>query len=567
MKRLFGALVTVALWLALFASLGGVRAAAGPALTVSDASGTVGSEINLDVIIINNPGFDVLQCEIEYDTSLLKLKSVVKCVEGEGHFYNSDGSSTGFIYFGLFLSENGSVLGKAPTVTAPEAAIARLTFELLCEGEAEVKVKAVEAMSFDSDYNVRAFSPASGSGRVRVLHSHTPSQSRIADERLRVPGSGLDCQSFKMYYYECTSCHGATEEFWTDTAPGEHSYGDYVFDESGHRRVCVCGSKISEGEHIYDGAGDMICNQCAYDRSCKHTSLVHVPFLAASCAADGNIEYWYCKACGELFDGADPSSASSPDSVRIPALGHSFSARVASAEYLRSAAQNCTERDSFWYSCAVCGAASGRDYFETDRAGIHIAVVIPETPPTCTQSGRTENIFCSFCGIEIRKPTVIPARGHLFGDWVTVQEPTESENGKSTRTCKNCGTEEYRTIPALPVTTAAVETSAPPAETTVFIEETTEIPEETTILVEETTIFVEETTEAPVETTAFAEETTAKTAETTVIIEETTVFEEESTSLTPLPPTGDDSLFFIISISAVLALVPLIVVIRKKEDK
>lgn len=559
MKRLFGALVTVALGLALFASLG-VRAAAGPDLTVSDASGTVGSEVVLNVVLINNPGFDVLECAIEYDTSRLRLESVSGCVEGEGKFYNPDGISTAFIYFGLIFSENGAPLGKYPAVTVPEAPIACLTFKLLAEGEAEVRVRALEAMSFDSDYNTFAFSPTEGCGRVSVLHSHTPSQNKIADERLRVPGSGLDCRSFKKYYFECASCHEATEEFWVDTATGAHCFGDYVFDEIGHRKVCICGSKSDEGAHTYDGEGDMLCNECSYDRSCRHKSVLHVLPLKPTCTAGGNIEYWYCEACGELFDGADPSSSSSPGAVLIPALGHTFSARIAVAEYLRARAANCTERDSFWYSCAVCGEASESDFFEGDRAGIHIAAVIPETPPTCTQNGKSENIFCRYCSLQIKKPTVIPARGHLFGDWVTVLEPTESENGSKMRICSNCGAEERGVIPALPAATS-------PAETTAFVEETTLAVEETTVVVEEITSFAEQTTEAVEVTTSATEETTEKAAETTVITEQTTAFEEESTAAAELPPTGDESLFFIVVILAIAALLPLAAFFSKKESK
>ena len=70
---------------------------------------------------------------------------------------------------------------------------------------------------------------------------------------------------------------------------------------------------------------------------------------------------------------------------------------------------------------------------------------------TCTESGWTEHIYCAVCE-EVLEPyqTEIPALGHDWGAWETVQEPTCTEEGQRQRACQRagCGETETETISA-----------------------------------------------------------------------------------------------------------------------
>ena len=50
-------------------------------------------------------------------------------------------------------------------------------------------------------------------------------------------------------------------------------------------------------EHTYFDDCSAICEICGYEREAGH-NVIHVEAKAATCTEMGNIEYWYCDACG-----------------------------------------------------------------------------------------------------------------------------------------------------------------------------------------------------------------------------------------------------------------------------
>lgn len=62
---------------------------------------------------------------------------------------------------------------------------------------------------------------------------------------------------------------------------------------------------------------------------------------------------------------------------------------------------------------------------------------------TCINTGFTEGKHCSVCGEILIAQEEVPARGHSFGEWVTIQEATSGENGLQERECV-CGEKESR---------------------------------------------------------------------------------------------------------------------------
>ncbi|MBE6574160.1 MAG: hypothetical protein E7652_07190 [Ruminococcaceae bacterium] len=66
------------------------------------------------------------------------------------------------------------------------------------------------------------------------------------------------------------------------------------------------------------------------------------------------------------------------------------------------------------------------------------------TPASCTEDG--EIVYTCSCGDSYSE--VIPAIGHLFGEWETVIEATATTDGEERRVCDNCGETEINIIPA-----------------------------------------------------------------------------------------------------------------------
>ena len=77
----------------------------------------------------------------------------------------------------------------------------------------------------------------------------------------------------------------------------------------------------------------------------------------------------------------------------------------------------------------------------------HQEVLVPAKEPTCTQSGWTESSHCALCGDILKPLEVIPATGHLFGEWHVCKKATCTEDGEYVRVCE-CGEKETKPIPA-----------------------------------------------------------------------------------------------------------------------
>ena len=67
------------------------------------------------------------------------------------------------------------------------------------------------------------------------------------------------------------------------------------------------------------------------------------------------------------------------------------------------------------------------------------------TDPTCTEKGYT-TYTCKKCG-DSYVGNYTDALGHEFGEWETVKEATETETGLAKRSCKRCKEEETKDIP------------------------------------------------------------------------------------------------------------------------
>ena len=59
-----------------------------------------------------------------------------------------------------------------------------------------------------------------------------------------------------------------------------------------------------------------------------HGELIHVEAVEATCYADGNIEHWYCEACGQAWLDADCTLNTNLKAVVTPTQGHSYSGGI-----------------------------------------------------------------------------------------------------------------------------------------------------------------------------------------------------------------------------------------------
>ena len=77
---------------------------------------------------------------------------------------------------------------------------------------------------------------------------------------------------------------------------------------------------------------------------------------------------------------------------------------------------------------------------ETIDALGHTVVGDEGHPATCLEDGLTDGSHCSTCGLVFEEQEVIPATGHTpASEWITVLEPTCTEDGTQVKYCVTCG--------------------------------------------------------------------------------------------------------------------------------
>ena len=90
-----------------------------------------------------------------------------------------------------------------------------------------------------------------------------------------------------------------------------HQSDKWESNDTEHWQVCTCGVVFHKAAH---SGGKATCKAKAVCEICKesygsldpnnHTDLKHIDAKAATAAAEGNIEYWYCEDCDKYFSDA-----------------------------------------------------------------------------------------------------------------------------------------------------------------------------------------------------------------------------------------------------------------------
>ena len=183
-----------------------------------------------------------------------------------------------------------------------------------------------------------------------------------------------------------------------------------------------------------DAAADVEYNADKKLQLAVHThNLTPVAANPATCTEDGNKAYYVCSGCSKWYaDAAGNEEITDPSSVVIEALGHDYTQKVETEDYLKTAASNCTEHNVYWYACSRCDANAKDDAAATDKyytgttAGNHSYA----TAWSSNESGHWHE--CSLCHDKKDEAAHTPDR----------EAATETEPVK----CSEC---DYEIAPAL----------------------------------------------------------------------------------------------------------------------
>ena len=220
------------------------------------------------------------------------------------------------------------------------------------------------------------------------------------------------CISAAKYYYSCACGEKGTETFEIGNALG-HDFGEW--------------KTVKPATEEAGGLEERTCNRCGEKEkkiipATTHTHNYKEIVIAPTCVKNGYTLH-RC-ACGDEYK--DNETA---------ALNHDFG-EWKTVKPATEEASGLEER-----TCNRCGEKEKRIIPATTHTHNYKETVIA---PTCVKNGYT--LHKCACGDEY-KDNETAALNHDFGEWKTVKEPTETENGLKVRRCMRCGNEEKEEIP------------------------------------------------------------------------------------------------------------------------
>ena len=175
--------------------------------------------------------------------------------------------------------------------------------------------------------------------------------------------------------------------------------------------------------------------------SIEHANLVHMEAVAPGCHYIGNIEYWVCYDCETVWANEELTQITNIKNVILPALKDT-------ADYVEAKTPTCTENGNVEYwTCAECEQV-WTDAALTEISNIKNVQIAPScsynaihnegVAAGCHYTGVTENWYCANCDVYYLdaactqitnyKSLTIPALQDT-AEHVAAKAPTCTENG------------------------------------------------------------------------------------------------------------------------------------------
>lgn len=336
-------------------------------------------------------------------------------------------------------------------------------------------------------------------------------------------------------HYTCSVCSKLFDKEKTEVTDTSillisqipHSYGDWKSDDVNHWHECGCGNIVDKENHSFvwktdkpateteTGLKHEECTVCGSVRNestvipkLDHThAMVHYNAVAATCNAEGNVEYWHCTKCGKNYADATGTTEIAVVITPIDSANHVGETKIVGKKEATCTADGYTgdvyckdcgvkiadgtvipaghklnkieakeathEADGNieYYVCSVCGKLF-RDAEATEEIALEDTVIAKgEHDYGDSYKSDAENHWkeCA-CG------NIIEKAAHDFGEWSVTKEATETEKGSKERICSVCGYKQVVEIPVIGSTEEPTTPENPSESTTSNNQEDTKIP-------------------------------------------------------------------------------------------
>lgn len=227
----------------------------------------------------------------------------------------------------------------------------------------------------------------------------------------------------------------------TCTETGKRTYTCKTCGETKDEEIPATGHSFDDGVITTEptctetGVRTYTCTKCGTKKMETIDKIPHTPKkleeIPATCTTDGKTAGSVCAVCGTIL---------TPQNV-ISALGHDWN-----SEGTVSAKPTCTEAGAKIFKCTRCDETKTE---AIDATG-HTEEIMPGKAATCKESGLTEGVKCSICGVILKEQTIIPISSeHSWDKGKVVTEATCTKDGSILFTCTVCGETKTEAIEAL----------------------------------------------------------------------------------------------------------------------
>ena len=175
-------------------------------------------------------------------------------------------------------------------------------------------LSASSLTTIDNCYYLPTGNSASTSNRVIVKRTDSKTAAEFADGTVRKLLIDNRNESNHPWAAECRYVDAAGKTLPVFKGQGDkhdHQSSDWKSNETEHWQVCTCGVVFHKAAHSGGKAtckAKAVCDICGKSYGSldlnSHADLKHIAAKAATAAAEGNIEYWYCGGCDKYFSDA-----------------------------------------------------------------------------------------------------------------------------------------------------------------------------------------------------------------------------------------------------------------------
>ncbi|MBQ2675080.1 MAG: hypothetical protein IJG07_10455, partial [Prevotella sp.] len=391
MKRIVSLAVCLLLVLSLAVSAVGANNATA---TIASANAKPGETVTVKITLSNSEPLKSILIRPSYDNSVVEMLSGEWLISGMMAEPWSEEFGDASIAFNNNEDVNGAIFEMTFRIK-PSATVTQTTIQA-----EEFTAKAKAADNSENDVPITVVS-----GTITIQQTHTHTLIATAAKAATCTEDGniafWYCSGCGKYFSDANAEHEITQAQTVVPTLG-HDWGEWT-----ESKAAKCTEK---------GEEKRVCKRDGTHTETRETEALGHDYVAVvtapTCTENGYTTYT-CSRCDDSYT-----------TDETEALGHDW------GEWTKSKAAKCTEKGEEKRVCKRDG--NHTETRETEALGHDYVAVV--TVPTCTENGYT-TYTCSRCSDSYTSDETA-ALGHDWGEWVRTKDPTETEPGEETRTCK-----------------------------------------------------------------------------------------------------------------------------------